>query len=97
MSITYKEGQSTLLYYPLWWHEQHRQQTATGYGKKLTTPYKVEHNGRLYRVYCICYSNSGTLYILPGGKPLYLRDAGTEVSQLRDNNARGGIQWSSSS
>ena len=73
MSITYKEGQSTLLYYPLWWHEQHRQQTATGYGKKLT------------------------LYILPGGKPLYLRDAGTEVSQLRDNNARGGIQWSSSS
>ena len=91
MSITY------LLYYPLWWHEQHRQQTATGYGSKLTTPYKVKYNGRLYRVYCRCYSNVGSLYILPGGKPLYLNNTSTEVAQLRNNNARGGVQWSSSS
>jgi len=77
MSIVYKETESHLIYSPLWWHEQGRMQTATGYGKKLTTPYKVEHNGRLYRVYCACFSNSGTLYILPGGKPLYLAGSNT--------------------
>ena len=71
-TIAYKETESQLIYSPLWWHERGLQQTASGYGRKLTTPYKVEHNGRLYRVYCICFSNSGSLYILPGGKPLYL-------------------------
>lgn len=67
-----KETDSYLIYSPLWWHERGIQQTASGYGRKLTTAYKVEHNGRLYRVYCICFSNSGSLYILPGGKRLYL-------------------------
>ena len=62
-----------LEYHPLWWHIRGLQQTATGYGRKLTTPNKVRHNGRLYRVYCIRFSNAGTCYILPGGKPLYLR------------------------
>ncbi len=77
----YKETDSQLVYSPLWWHEQGRMQTATGYGVKLTTPYKVEHNGRLYRVYCVCFSNSGTLYILPGGKPLYLSSSNTHYPE----------------
>tara|TARA_A100001201_G_C3968473_1_gene164854 strand:- start:250 stop:495 length:246 start_codon:yes stop_codon:yes gene_type:complete len=67
-----KQTDSHLIYSPLWWHERGLQQTASGYGRKLTTPYKVEHNGRLYRVYCVCFSNAGSLYILPGGEPLYL-------------------------
>ena len=58
---------------PLWWHDKGLQQTATGYGSKLTTPYKVEHNGRLYRVYCICWSNIGSLYIISKGQHLYIR------------------------
>ena len=70
--IAYKETESQLIWSPLWWHERGLQQTASGYGNKLTTPYKVEHNGRLYRVYSVCWSNSGSLYILPGGERLYL-------------------------
>ena len=72
MKPRYKETDSHLVYSPLWWHERGLQQTASGYGRKLTTPYKVEHNGRLYRVYCVCFSNAGSLYILPGGERLYL-------------------------
>ena len=72
MGIAYKETDSHLIYAPLWWHERGLQQTASGYGSKLTTPYKVEHNGRLYRVYCVRWSNAGSLYILPGGERLYL-------------------------
>ena len=75
--MTYKETPSQLIYEPLQWHLTGRQQTATGYGSKLTTPYKVEYNGRLYRVYCVCYSNSGSHYILPAGQPMYIADSST--------------------
>ena len=49
---------------PLWFHVRGLMQTATGYGKKLKTEYKIRHNGRLYRVYCHIFSNCGTLYII---------------------------------
>jgi hypothetical protein len=48
---------------PLWWQEKGLTQTASGYGRKLTTPYKVKFNGRWRRVYCCQFSNAGTLYI----------------------------------
>lgn len=36
---------------------------VTGYGKNIPTDYMVKFNGRLRRVYCMQYSNSGTTYI----------------------------------
>jgi hypothetical protein len=48
---------------PLWWQLKGLQQTATGYGRRLTTPYKVKFNDRWRRVYCCQFSNAGTLYI----------------------------------
>lgn len=72
--MKYKTETAELIDAPLWWHTAGLTQTATGYGPKLTTPYKTMHNGRLYRVYCACFSNIGTLYILPKGEPLYLWD-----------------------
>jgi hypothetical protein len=48
---------------PLWWHEKGLQQTASGYGSRLTTPYMVRFNDKWRRVYCIQYSNAGVLYI----------------------------------
>ena len=69
-----------LVYKPLWWHEQGLQQTATGYGRKLTTPYKTAHNGRLYRVYCVCFSNVGSLYIISKGQRFHLRNDAVEVT-----------------
>jgi hypothetical protein len=53
---------------PLWYHTRGLQQTASGYGKKLKTPYKALTNGRAYRVYCCIFSNSGTLYIVIKGE-----------------------------
>jgi hypothetical protein len=58
----------------LWWHKQGLQQTASGYGKKLTTKYIVNFCGKKHRVYAICFSNVACHYILCAGKPLYLRE-----------------------
>lgn len=49
---------------PLWYHKQGLMQTASGYGKKLVTEYKIKYNNRFYRVYCRIFSNIGTLYII---------------------------------
>lgn len=43
-------------------------QTTTGYGSKMPTPYMVNLDGRLHRVYCMCYSNAGTCYIVKNGE-----------------------------
>lgn len=51
---------------PLWWQEQGLTYTATGYGRKIPTRYKVKHNNRLKRVYCCIISNIGTCYIVNG-------------------------------
>lgn len=37
--------------------------TATGYGKRIPTEYKVQYNGKWRRVYCCIFSNIGTMYI----------------------------------
>lgn len=37
--------------------------TASGYGKRIPTRYKVKFAGHWRRVFCCQYSNAGTLYI----------------------------------
>lgn len=58
---------------PLAWQVKGLRETATGYGSKLTTRYKIEHNGKLYRVYASCHGNSGLLYIMEHGRRIYLK------------------------
>jgi hypothetical protein len=57
---------------PLWWQLKGLTLTASGYGAKLPTEWKVFDNNRWKRVYCCIYSNSGTLYILRNGKEITL-------------------------
>lgn len=57
---------------PLWWHLKGLQQTATGYGRKLSTSKMVKYNNRLHRVYCCIFSNIGTCYIISKGKWLVI-------------------------
>ena len=64
--------QHSLISDPLWHHTQGLLQTATGYGSKLSTQYKAFYNNRLYRVYCHCFSNSGSNYIIVKGKRIFL-------------------------
>ena len=52
-------------YAPLWWHEQGLSYTASGYGRRIPTPYMVQlpDSPRWRRVYCCCFSNAGTCYV----------------------------------
>lgn len=47
---------------PLDWQLSGLQQTATGYGAKLTTSKKVWFNGRYYRLYATCYGNAASTW-----------------------------------
>jgi hypothetical protein len=53
---------------PLWWQEKGLSYTASGYGRKIPTQYQVKDNNRWKRVYCACFSNSGTCYFLRKGE-----------------------------
>lgn len=61
-----------LLYSPTDWQKRGLQETATGYGSKLTTVHKISLDGKLYRVYCCCYSNAGTCYITRKGQRIII-------------------------
>lgn len=54
--VEYKEN-------PLWWQEKGLSFTGSGYGSRIPTQYMVKYNRKWRRVYCIIYSNSGTLFI----------------------------------
>ena len=70
--LSYKEN-ADLVDAPLWWHQRGLSQTASGYGKALTTRWKIKHGGRLYRVYATCYSNCATHWFKVRGETIYLR------------------------
>jgi len=77
--ITYSGGlpriqcdRSQLIYNPPEWMQRGLQQTASGYGGKLNSGYSIRFNGKLRRVYVMCYSNSGTAYIKHDGKTLVI-------------------------
>ncbi len=46
--------------------------SRSGYGSKIPTQYILQVAKRWHRVYVICWSNSGTAYIIKAGKPLYI-------------------------
>lgn len=49
---------------------------VSGYGRRIATRFKVRFDGkgRAYRVFCVIFSNIGSLYIVVKGKNLYLHD-----------------------
>jgi hypothetical protein len=53
---------------PMPHHKAGLSYTRTGYGSKLPSMYKVQYNGRWYRVYSIYYSNVSTEYIVVKGE-----------------------------
>lgn len=73
--VDYLEGDYQLIDKPLAWQLRGLQETATGYGAKLTSGRVVRlADGRERRVYVTCYSNNCSAWITLGGKRLYLRD-----------------------
>jgi len=57
---------------PLDWQKRGLQQTSSGYGAKLTTSRKINFNGKLYRIYCTCYSNVGSCFFVTKGKKIFV-------------------------
>ena len=61
-----------LVYAPLPWQRAGLQQTASGYGGKLTTDKKIHYCGRLYRLYATCYSNAASVWFTVKGVRIYV-------------------------
>ena len=57
---------------PLPWQKAGLQQTATGYGGKLTSSYKINFNGRLYRIYTTCFSNCASHWFTVSGRKIWV-------------------------
>jgi hypothetical protein len=83
-TVSYQNAPYTVTIKQLWWQKRGLTQTATGYGRKLTTEYMLAlpDSPRPYRVYAICYSNVASFYILRKGEWLFLRDC--ELEEARD-------------
>lgn len=63
---------SELVYAPLDWQLRGLQQTASGYGAKLTTSLKIMFEGKLRRLYSTCYGNSGSVWFKTKGHTIYV-------------------------
>jgi hypothetical protein len=73
--IEYLEEPYEIIGNPLPWQHKGLQQTASGYGAKLTSDRMVKlPDGRKRRIYVTCYSNVGSSWITLNGKKLFLRD-----------------------
>lgn len=55
-----------------WWQDRGLMQTSSGYGKKLMTDKMIYFEGRLRRVYCTLFSNSGSCWIVYKGKMIFV-------------------------
>ena len=51
-----------LSYDPPKWMAQGLQETASGYGKRLNSGYKIKWMGKVYRIYVTIFSNAGTCW-----------------------------------
>ncbi len=71
-SIYTKEYRKDLILDQLDWQKRGLQQSATGYGAKLTTGYKINFNGKLFRVYCTCYGNAGSCWFISRGRKIFV-------------------------
>ena len=54
------------------WQKRGLQETATGYGAKLTTSLKINFNDKLYRIYCTCYSNAASVWFKVKGRKIFV-------------------------
>lgn len=57
---------------PLPWQEAGLQQTASGYGSKLTSRYKINYEGKLRRLYVTQYGNAGSTWFAIKGKKIFI-------------------------
>jgi hypothetical protein len=64
--------ESELMDAPLAQHIRGLSQSASGYGAKLVTRYKICFERRTYRVYATCYSNSASHWFVVRGTKIFI-------------------------
>ena len=69
LSIEYPKD---LIYAPLWWQARGLSQTASGYGGNLTGSYKINFEGKKYRIYHTCYGNASCAWFITKGKKIFV-------------------------
>jgi hypothetical protein len=57
---------------PLWFHRRGLQQTASGYGAKLTSSFKINYEKKLRRIYHTCYGNASSAWIKVKGIKIFI-------------------------
>ena len=68
----YVDYHKDLVQCPLPWQKMGLQQTASGYGAKLTNTSKIMFEGKLYRIYTTIYSNNGSSWFKAKGRKIYV-------------------------
>lgn len=63
---------SELVSDPLPWQKRGLSQTATGYGRRLTSQYKINFNNKLRRLYVTCLGNAGSTWFKVKGKTIFI-------------------------
>lgn len=63
---------SELVMCQLPWQKRGLQQTASGYGAKLTSSFKIDFEGKLYRLYHTCYGNASSCWFTRKGERIYV-------------------------
>lgn len=71
-TINTEDFHNDLVSVPLDWQKRGLQETASGYGMRLNTGYKIHFNGKLYRVYCTQISNSGSCWFMCKGRRIFV-------------------------
>lgn len=72
MYSIYTTGPEQLIDDPLDWQKRGLQQTSSGYGRKLTSRYKINFEGKLYRLYVTIYSNAGSTWFRVRGRKIFV-------------------------
>ena len=57
---------------PTPWQKLGLQETASGYGMRLNSGYKINFCGKLYRVYVTQFSNAGSCWFKCNGRTIFV-------------------------
>ena len=70
--INTNDFRTDLVYAPTEWQKLGRQETASGYGRRLNSGYKIQFCGKLYRVYVTQFSNAGSAWFKAKGRQIFV-------------------------
>lgn len=66
------DGREDLIFDPPAWMRAGLSETASGYGKRLNTGYKIRFEGRTYRLYTTIFGNAGSVWFKTRGRTIHV-------------------------